>query len=91
MTIDQAVATLRAAGVRVELTAPARRHYSLAEAAELLGVSVAWVRAHLNLFPGAWRLPAGSAATPSGGRNVGELRIPAADLDELVNSRRLRR
>lgn len=69
-----ALETLRAAGFFVE-----RNLLSLKAAAARLDVSSAWVRAHLEEFPRWFRLPAGSAA----GRNCGEIRIPAEDLESF--------
>ena len=49
-----------------------KRNLSLACTAARLSVSVGYVRAHLNSFPGAFRLPGG------------DIRIPARDLDALA-------
>lgn len=53
-----------------------RRHLSLAAVALRLDCSPKWVRLHLGEFPGAWRMPGG------------EIRVPAADVDRLAESRR---
>ena len=66
-----------------------RVHLSIQEAADALGVGKTWVRTHLEEFPNAWRLPAGAASNGTGARNVGELRIPAADIEALAQRMRL--
>jgi hypothetical protein len=73
MELIDAIQSLRAAGAVVMLPEPERRALSLREAARALSVSVDWFRDHLDEFPHAYRLP-------GGGRNGGELRIPARDL-----------
>lgn len=89
MNLEEITRTFRQAGVVVCLSTEAGRHHSLSEAADRLGVSVRWVREHLEEFPNAWRLPAGARATDLGARNVGELRIPAGDLVALAQRMRL--
>ncbi len=89
--LEQAISTLRTAGLVVTLAPPWARHYAIAEAAEALGVSAAWVRTHLDQFPNAWRLPAAAAPTATGARNVGELRIPSGDIEALAARMRLER
>lgn len=76
MDIAEAIQSLRAAGAVVMLPEPERRALSLREAARVLSVSVDWFRDHLDEFPNAFRLP-------GGGRNGGELRIPARDLQSF--------
>lgn len=73
MELIDAIQSLRDAGAVVMLPEPERRALSLREAARVLSVSVDWFRDHLVEFPNAYRLP-------GGGRNGGELRIPARDL-----------
>jgi hypothetical protein len=86
MSVDQAIMTLKAAGaVFVLPDSGGKGSLSLAKAAARLDVSRDWVRDHLHEFPGAWRLPAGSA----GERCVGELRIPVRDLERFEERRRL--
>lgn len=67
------------------------QHLTVREAAAVLSASVDWVRDHLLEFPNAWRLPAGAAATPTGARNVGEIRIPRPDIEALAARNRLNR
>lgn len=86
ITAEQIVAELLARGISLVIP-DAARHFSLGEAAARLDVSVQWVRSHLDEFPHAWRLPAGCA----GDRNMGELRIPAKDIEEFVERQRIRR
>lgn len=57
---------------------------SLEHAAARLDVDARWIRAHLDEFPGWYRLPAGTSC----GRNVGELRIPVKDLERFEDNRR---
>lgn len=64
---------------------------SLARAAAKLSVSVDWVRGHLTEFPNAWRLPAGQITTATGGKNVGEIRIPLGDIREFQRRQRIQR
>lgn len=86
MELHEALDVLRANGAVV--VAPAtERHLSLQGAALSLDLSLDWFRDHLDEFPNAWRLPAGSAA----GRNVGELRIPLKDIEALAERQRIRR
>ena len=63
----------------------------LAVAAKRMGVGVDWVRSHLGEFPNAWRLPAGERVVNGEGRNVGELRIPLADIAAFQQRQRIRR
>ena len=63
----------------------------LTAAAKRLSVSPDWMRDHLELFPNAWRLPAGERSVNGEGRNVGELRIPVADLLAFQERQRIRR
>lgn len=63
----------------------------LPAAAKRLAVSIDWLRGHLQEFPNAWRLPAGERVVNGEGRNVGELRIPVADLKAFEQRQRVRR
>jgi hypothetical protein len=78
--IVHAVDTLTMAGARFTLE-PGHpvRVVSAAAAAEVLDVSVAWVRDHMEEFPGAVRLPGGL------------VRIPVRDLEALLARNRLPR
>jgi len=59
----------RAAGVFEQ-----RRHLCLSAVASRLDCSPKWVREHLGLFPGAWRMPGG------------EIRVPARDVEALAEA-----
>jgi hypothetical protein len=88
--VSQAIDTLRRAGVVFAVNIEdASRHLSVQEAARRLDVSVWWLKEHLDEFPNRWRLPAGAAPTATGARNVGELRIPASDVDALARRMRV--
>lgn len=88
VSLTAALAALKAAGARVFCVLPGSKldlspddAVSLAEAARRLDVAEKWVRKHINEFPNRFRLPAGARVTATGeGRNVGEWRIPVADL-----------
>jgi len=69
MSVQEAIQTLVNAGLA---TTPARRFFSVQTTAGLLDCSTRWVKDHLAVFPGAFRLPGG------------EWRIPAADVDGLA-------
>ena len=85
MSVAEAFSKLEAAlGARLT-------HLSVAEAARRLDVSPDWIKDHLDQFPNRWRLPAGAASTGTGARNVGELRIPAGDVEELAERMRIER
>lgn len=56
---------------------------SLRSAAAALDVSTDWLRDNLDEFPHWYRVAAGSAR----GRNLGEIRIPVADLREFERRR----
>jgi excisionase family DNA binding protein len=76
MSEGEAITVLRAAGwALVQPPAPFRA-VSVAEAAERLGCSQDWVRAHLAEFRGAFRL--GTA-----------IRIPEEDIPRVARSRRV--
>jgi hypothetical protein len=66
-------------------------HLSVPEAARRLDVSPDWIKKHQEEFPHRWRLPAGAAATSTGARNVGELRIPVTDVEALAERMRIER
>ena len=86
MELSEAISELTRAGAVFAVPA-ASGSLSLSLAAQRLDVSPSWVRQHLEEFPGAWRLPAGSR----GDRNVGELRIPVRDLEALEKRQALRK
>lgn len=73
--LKRVLETLAEHGV-VVVSPHAPRAFSLASAAAQLDLSVGWVREHLKEFPGAFRLP-------GGGKNGGEWRIPARDLERF--------
>ena len=76
--LASAVRTLVRAGV--SMTVPASgQHFGVGEVAKRLGCGKTWVRAHLEEFPNAWRMPGG------------ELRFPASDLEALARRNRLSR
>lgn len=64
---------------------------TLTETARRLNVGTDWVRQHLVEFPHAWRLPAGERLVKGEGRNVGELRIPVADVKAFQERQQVRR
>jgi len=73
------VATLRETGIPLILESrrvAALRSLSRKKAADLLGVSVSWIRDNEHNFPGRWR--AGD-----------EIRIPMADLENYIASQRV--
>ena len=61
---------------------------SLASAAARLDVGTEWVRAHLNEFPGWFRLP---SVTGGLGQCCGEIRIPMADVRSFAMRRQAAR
>lgn len=77
--LKQAVETLTRAGALVVLPG-ASRCYALGTVAALLDVSPTWVREHLEEFAGWFRLP-------GGGRNGGEIRIPASAVEQFQRRR----
>lgn len=85
--IEDALRTLTAAGGFFSISGTETGSLSLAHVAERLDVSVGWVRAHLDEFPRAWRLPAASSGL---GQPTGELRIPVRDLEAFEARRRLK-
>jgi hypothetical protein len=78
--VEQAIRVLTAAGAVVVMDQP---HYSVGNAARKLDCSKGWIREHLHEFPNAWRMP--------GTGGVGELRIPARDIEALAKRQRLLR
>lgn len=93
LELAAAIATLAAAGARFFCVLPEEGDsLGLADAGRRIGVSSDWIRSHLSEFPNAWRLPAGERRTATGeGRNVGELRIPVADLNAFQQRQRLQK
>ena len=77
LTVGQAFAVLADAGAVFSL--PAAKHLSVGQAAALLDFRPAWVKAHLDEFPHAWRAPGG------------ELRIPLRDVEAMAERCRIRR
>jgi hypothetical protein len=77
MDVTNAIETLARAGAVFSAPAGTSDQLSLGRVAELLDCSVKWVRTHLKEFPGAWRMPGG------------ELRIPRADVEDLVRRNQL--
>jgi hypothetical protein len=78
MGIEEAIAALADAGI-VFSSPESSQHLSLGAVASRLDCSTKYLREHLHEFPGAWRMPGG------------ELRIPARDVEELAEQRRLKR
>jgi hypothetical protein len=76
VSLPEAISTLQAAGAVFVLPEQVR-HYSLGSAAEKLDCSVKYLREHLDEFPSAWRM------------SGGEIRIPAADIEAWIASRRI--
>ena len=90
--LTAAMALLRRAGAQFFCILPGQEDsVSLTEASRRLDVSADWLRDHLAEFPNAWRLPAGARTLHGEGRNVGELRIPVADILALRERQRLKR
>lgn len=79
--IAAAVRVLVRAGAVFSFSLPMSRSLTIDEAGQVLGFSPSWVRAHLGEFPGRWRAP--------GGGNGGEWRIPRADIEAFMRSRRV--
>jgi predicted DNA-binding transcriptional regulator AlpA len=79
MSLEEAIKTLKDAGAVFSVPEPKRKQLSLREVATQLDCSVKWVREHKGEFPRAWRMPGG------------ELRIPQADVDALIERNKLRR
>ena len=87
---DQGLAMLAAAlkgrGVRLIIEAEdPERALCARSAAARLDVSPDWIKAHLEEFPGWYRLPAGQG---SAGQNLGELRIMLRDVQAFEERQR---
>jgi len=77
--IAGALAVLAEAGCEIVAPRPRVRLFSMQATAEALGVSVRWVRDHLEEFPGAINIGYGTRR---------EVRIPEGDLLAFVGRRR---
>lgn len=77
LELKKALAVLAEHGLQV-VSPSAPRAFSLRTVATQLDVSVDWVREHLEEFPGRRRLP-------GGGKNGGEWRIPARDVERFLS------
>ena len=77
LDLPAAVRLLTQAGAVFSL--PVAKHLSVGQAAALLDFRPAWVKAHLDEFPHAWRAPGG------------ELRIPLRDVEAMAERCRIRR
>lgn len=69
------VMQLRRLGLRIDVPR-APRFFSLQEVADMLSVSVSWVRQHLDQFPGRIQL------------SGGDRRIPLTDVEDVIRSHR---
>lgn len=79
LEVQGLVMTLREVGIPIVVDSSrvsAIRSLTRREAADLLGVSVSWIRAHEDKFPNRWR--AGE-----------DVRIPLADLESYIVSQRI--